>query len=71
VRILLDTGCLPVEGWDDVSVEWLLRELCLLDSNNFLNNVGAGEVRACAPGAAGLTRALRRASARRACSPTW
>ncbi|XP_017781064.1 PREDICTED: O-phosphoseryl-tRNA(Sec) selenium transferase isoform X2 [Nicrophorus vespilloides] len=31
------------EGWDDISIELLLSQLALMDSNNFMGNCGLGE----------------------------
>ncbi len=33
----------PEEGWEDLSIELLLQELALMDSNNFPGNCGVGE----------------------------
>jgi O-phosphoseryl-tRNA(Sec) selenium transferase, SepSecS len=33
----------PEEPWDDQSIEMVLAELALMDSNNFSNNCGVGE----------------------------
>jgi len=33
----------PDEPWDDQSIEMILSELSLMDSNNFTNNCGVGE----------------------------
>jgi O-phospho-L-seryl-tRNASec:L-selenocysteinyl-tRNA synthase len=43
VKTLLSNRKLPEEGWDDQSIEKLLQELALMDSNNFLRNSGVGE----------------------------
>ncbi|XP_067037810.1 O-phosphoseryl-tRNA(Sec) selenium transferase-like isoform X1 [Acropora muricata] len=43
IRIFLEHKKWPLEGWDDISVELLLHELSIMDSNNFPGNVGAGE----------------------------
>lgn len=40
---LLSSRRLPPEGWDEASVSCVVRDLALMDSNNFLNAVGAGE----------------------------
>jgi O-phospho-L-seryl-tRNASec:L-selenocysteinyl-tRNA synthase len=40
---LLSERRLPAEGWDAASIELLLHEASLMDSNNFLDNVGVGE----------------------------
>lgn len=34
---------LPETGWDDASIELLLQELAVMDSNNFHGNCGVGE----------------------------
>jgi O-phospho-L-seryl-tRNASec:L-selenocysteinyl-tRNA synthase len=43
VRSLLAHRNLPDDGWDDDTVEHFLRQLALMDSNNFTAAVGAGE----------------------------
>jgi len=43
VRALLAHRNLPDHGWDDDTVEHFLRQLALMDSNNFTAAVGAGE----------------------------
>lgn len=43
VGALLAQRRLPDAGWDELSVELLLRTLAAMDSNNFPHNVGAGE----------------------------
>jgi len=43
IRILIESKRLPVTGWDSVTIEWFLQQVALMDSNNFLGNVGAGE----------------------------
>jgi hypothetical protein len=40
---LLSERRLPAEGWDAASIELLLHEASLMDSNNFIDNVGVGE----------------------------
>ncbi|CAN7999840.1 unnamed protein product [Ixodes hexagonus] len=40
---LLEQGRCPDEGWDDSTIEILLHNLSLMDSNNFLGNSGVGE----------------------------
>ncbi|KAF8821206.1 O-phosphoseryl-tRna(Sec) selenium transferase [Cardiosporidium cionae] len=40
---LLTHRSLPEEGWDEMSITLLLNEVALLDSNNFIGNVGVGE----------------------------
>jgi O-phospho-L-seryl-tRNASec:L-selenocysteinyl-tRNA synthase len=43
VRILLTQRCLPEIGWDDATIESFLADCAAMDSNNFLDSVGAGE----------------------------
>eukprot|EP01112_Ceratiomyxa_fruticulosa_P018536 TRINITY_DN5938_c0_g4_i1.p1 TRINITY_DN5938_c0_g4~~TRINITY_DN5938_c0_g4_i1.p1 ORF type:complete len:542 (+),score=105.76 TRINITY_DN5938_c0_g4_i1:162-1787(+) len=43
LNILLSQRRIPQEGWDESSIELLLHELSLMDSNNFRENVGVGE----------------------------
>ncbi|CAH3020768.1 unnamed protein product [Porites evermanni] len=43
IRTFLEHRKWPPEGWDDISIELLLQELSVMDSNNFPGNVGAGE----------------------------
>lgn len=43
VTSFLSNRGLPERGWDDVQIEFLLQELALMDSNNFVGNVGVGE----------------------------
>lgn len=43
VKSLLSQRKLPVDGWDDATIEMLLQDAACMDSNNFLNNVGVGE----------------------------
>ncbi|CAN0082350.1 unnamed protein product, partial [Discosporangium mesarthrocarpum] len=43
VTSLLSNRRLPLRGWDDAEIEYLLTELSLMDSNNFVDNVGVGE----------------------------
>ena len=33
----------PEQGWDESTIELFLHELSVMDSNNFLGNVGVGE----------------------------
>eukprot|EP00639_Heterosigma_akashiwo_P011875 CAMPEP_0206372088 /NCGR_PEP_ID=MMETSP0294-20121207/6892_1 /ASSEMBLY_ACC=CAM_ASM_000327 /TAXON_ID=39354 /ORGANISM="Heterosigma akashiwo, Strain CCMP2393" /LENGTH=221 /DNA_ID=CAMNT_0053819383 /DNA_START=135 /DNA_END=797 /DNA_ORIENTATION=- len=42
-KALLSNRRLPPEGWDDATIEMVLSDLALMDSNNFQDNVGAGE----------------------------
>ncbi|XP_067123311.1 O-phosphoseryl-tRNA(Sec) selenium transferase isoform X1 [Centruroides vittatus] len=43
IRILLEHKKCPEEGWDEATVELLLHNLALMDSNNFPGNCGVGE----------------------------
>ncbi|KAG5191026.1 O-phosphoseryl-tRNA selenium transferase [Tribonema minus] len=43
VTALLANRRLPPTGWDEATIEYLLSELAMMDSNNFLGNVGVGE----------------------------
>ena len=40
---LLSERRLPARGWDEAQLELLVRDAALMDSNNFLANVGVGE----------------------------
>jgi O-phospho-L-seryl-tRNASec:L-selenocysteinyl-tRNA synthase len=42
-KTLLSQRRLPSTGWDDASIEFLLTDLAMMDSNNFMDNVGVGE----------------------------
>merc|ERR1712226_1445936 len=43
VRLLLEQGKIPSNGWNDLSIKHLLQEISLMDSNNFPDNCGVGE----------------------------
>ncbi len=43
IKSLLSERRLPKMPWDDAQVELFLSELSLMDSNNFVDNVGLGE----------------------------
>lgn len=43
VKSLLQQRRLPDRGWDDGTLQLLLHELALMDSNNFVGNAGVGE----------------------------
>ncbi|XP_078534507.1 O-phosphoseryl-tRNA(Sec) selenium transferase isoform X2 [Lissotriton helveticus] len=43
IRVLLEQGKCPEDGWDESTIELFLHELAVLDSNNFLSNCGVGE----------------------------
>jgi len=40
---LLEQKKMPIKGWSSETIELLLNDLSLMDSNNFPGNVGAGE----------------------------
>jgi len=40
---LLSQRRMPENGWDDATIEYLLSQLAMMDSNNFASNVGVGE----------------------------
>lgn len=40
---LLSERRLPAKGWDDASIESFISEASMMDSNNFLDNIGVGE----------------------------
>ncbi|KAL0969904.1 hypothetical protein UPYG_G00234290 [Umbra pygmaea] len=43
IRLLLEQGKCPEEGWSETTIELFLNELAVMDSNNFLGNCGVGE----------------------------
>lgn len=43
IRILLEQGKCPADGWDEATIELLLQQLSMMDSNNFPSNCGVGE----------------------------
>uniref|UniRef100_H2ZVF2 O-phosphoseryl-tRNA(Sec) selenium transferase n=1 Tax=Latimeria chalumnae TaxID=7897 RepID=H2ZVF2_LATCH len=43
IRLLLEKGKCPEEGWEESTIELFLHELAVMDSNNFLGNCGVGE----------------------------
>ncbi|GAB1289653.1 O-phosphoseryl-tRNA(Sec) selenium transferase [Apodemus speciosus] len=43
IRLLLEQGKCPEDGWDESTLELFLHELAVMDSNNFLGNCGVGE----------------------------
>ncbi|KAK9810417.1 hypothetical protein WJX72_010391 [[Myrmecia] bisecta] len=43
IKSLLSQRKLPVEGWDEASIELFIQDAALMDSNNFIDNVGVGE----------------------------
>lgn len=34
---------MPLEGWDDITIKYILQHLAMMDSNNFPSNSGVGE----------------------------
>ena len=59
INNLLRHKKVPAEAWDDASIQLLLRELSLMDTNNFVDKCGAGERDA--EGRGGLAAALDQA----------
>ena len=43
LKVLLSQRRLPDVGWGEQTIEYVLAELALMDSNNFTGNVGVGE----------------------------
>jgi len=43
VKSLLSQRRLPEQGWDEETIQLFLNDLALMDSNNFVDNVGLGE----------------------------
>nr|XP_015200776.1 PREDICTED: O-phosphoseryl-tRNA(Sec) selenium transferase isoform X1 [Lepisosteus oculatus]XP_015200777.1 PREDICTED: O-phosphoseryl-tRNA(Sec) selenium transferase isoform X1 [Lepisosteus oculatus]XP_015200778.1 PREDICTED: O-phosphoseryl-tRNA(Sec) selenium transferase isoform X1 [Lepisosteus oculatus]XP_015200779.1 PREDICTED: O-phosphoseryl-tRNA(Sec) selenium transferase isoform X1 [Lepisosteus oculatus]XP_015200780.1 PREDICTED: O-phosphoseryl-tRNA(Sec) selenium transferase isoform X1 [Lepisos len=43
IRLLLEQGKCPEDGWSESTIELFLNELAVMDSNNFLGNCGVGE----------------------------
>lgn len=43
IKALLSNRRLPAVGWDDDTIEMLVKDAALMDSNNFPDNVGVGE----------------------------
>ncbi|XP_058117998.1 O-phosphoseryl-tRNA(Sec) selenium transferase [Anopheles ziemanni] len=43
VRILLEKKKIPHDGWNETTIEYLIAELAMLDSNNFNSRCGVGE----------------------------
>ena len=41
-RLLTDRR-LPLNGWDDATIEYVMQQLAMMDSNNFPGNIGLGE----------------------------
>lgn len=40
---MLSTRRIPEDGWTEQTIDFFLKQLALMDSNNFLSNVGIGE----------------------------
>lgn len=43
IKSLLSQRRVPEEGWDEDTIQLFLSDLALMDSNNFVDNVGLGE----------------------------
>jgi O-phospho-L-seryl-tRNASec:L-selenocysteinyl-tRNA synthase len=43
LQVLLRHKKLPKKGWNDQTIELLIHELSVMDSNNFMSNAGVGE----------------------------
>jgi O-phospho-L-seryl-tRNASec:L-selenocysteinyl-tRNA synthase len=43
INQLLSSKKIPVDGWDDMTIEFAIQELSAMDSNNFPANCGVGE----------------------------
>nr|XP_039254202.1 O-phosphoseryl-tRNA(Sec) selenium transferase-like [Styela clava] len=43
IRVLLEKKKIPRDGWKTQTVEYMLSQLALMDSNNFIGNCGVGE----------------------------
>jgi O-phospho-L-seryl-tRNASec:L-selenocysteinyl-tRNA synthase len=43
IQLLLSQKQLPMNGWDDMTIEYFLTQLSMMDSNNFPSNIGVGE----------------------------
>ena len=43
INFSLIQGKWPETGWDELTIELLMQELALMDSNNFHGNCGVGE----------------------------
>ncbi len=40
---MLSERRLPESGWSEITIEYVLQQIALMDSNNFPSNVGLGE----------------------------
>ncbi|XP_042209526.1 O-phosphoseryl-tRNA(Sec) selenium transferase-like isoform X2 [Homarus americanus] len=43
IRMLVEQRKCPQDGWDDDTIELMVKDLALMDSNKFLHNSGVGE----------------------------
>jgi O-phospho-L-seryl-tRNASec:L-selenocysteinyl-tRNA synthase len=43
LEVLLTEHKLPMDGWDDTTIEYMIQQLSMMDSNNFPGNIGLGE----------------------------
>jgi O-phospho-L-seryl-tRNASec:L-selenocysteinyl-tRNA synthase len=43
IKVLLEQRRLPLDGWSDDMIEYLLADISSMDSNNFPSNLGVGE----------------------------
>ncbi|MEW5314094.1 MAG: hypothetical protein WDW38_005614 [Sanguina aurantia] len=43
IKALLSSRKMPELGWDDATIEMFVQDCALMDSNNFIDNVGVGE----------------------------
>jgi O-phospho-L-seryl-tRNASec:L-selenocysteinyl-tRNA synthase len=43
VKLLLTQKKLPIDGWNDNTIEYAISQFSAMDSNNFNSNVGVGE----------------------------
>lgn len=43
IKNLYEQRALPDDGWDDATIEYFLRQMSLMDSNNFTARCGVGE----------------------------
>jgi len=42
-KVLLSQRCLPEDGYDDLTIQYFLNLMAMMDTNNFINKVGVGE----------------------------
>jgi len=43
IKILLSQRSLPENGWEDLTIEYFLNNLAIMDTNNYLKKAGVGE----------------------------